>query len=154
MVAPGGRELLTMAATAATHTAPSGELTHKQILTILSGLMLGMFLASLDQMIVSTAIRTIGDDLNGLAAQAWVTTAFLITSTIATPLYGKLSDIYGRKPIFMIGIVIFLIGSALSGLSQNMGMLILFRGIQRRARLRSTRGGAGGGERLPGRVRD
>jgi len=130
MVAPGGRELLTMAATAATHTAPSGELTHKQILTILSGLMLGMFLASLDQMIVSTAIRTIGDDLNGLAAQAWVTTAFLITSTIATPLYGKLSDIYGRKPLFLFAIVVFILGSALCGLSTSMYMLAGFRAFQ------------------------
>ncbi|MGH3491990.1 MAG: MFS transporter, partial [Sciscionella sp.] len=97
--------------------ARPGELTHKQILTILSGLMLGMFLAALDQMIVSTAIRTIGDDLHGLAAQAWVTTAFLITSTIATPLYGKLSDIYGRKPLFLFAIVVFIVGSALCGLS-------------------------------------
>ncbi|HJQ42463.1 MAG TPA: MFS transporter, partial [Jatrophihabitantaceae bacterium] len=72
-------------------TEPGG-LSHKQIMTILSGLMLGMFLAALDQTIVSTAIRTIGDDLNGLSVQAWVTTAFLITSTISTPLFGKLSD--------------------------------------------------------------
>ena len=107
-----------------------GELTHKQILTILSGLMLGMFLASLDQMIVSTAIRTIGDDLHGLAAQAWVTTAFLITSTIATPLYGKLSDIYGRKPLFLFAITIFIIGSALCGLATSMYMLAAFRAFQ------------------------
>jgi EmrB/QacA subfamily drug resistance transporter len=130
MVAPGGKELLIMAATAATDTAPTGELTHKQILTILSGLMLGMFLASLDQMIVSTAIRTIGDDLNGLAAQAWVTTAFLITSTIATPLYGKLSDIYGRKPLFLFAITVFILGSALCGLSTSMYMLAGFRAFQ------------------------
>jgi EmrB/QacA subfamily drug resistance transporter len=108
----------------------SDELTHKQILTIVSGLMLGMFLASLDQMIVSTAIRTIGDDLHGLAAQAWVTTAFLITSTIATPLYGKLSDIYGRKPLFLFAITIFVIGSALCGLSTSMYMLAAFRAFQ------------------------
>jgi EmrB/QacA subfamily drug resistance transporter len=122
-----------MAVTAASHgSAPelSGELNHKQILTILSGLMLGMFLASLDQMIVSTAIRTIGDDLNGLSAQAWVTTAFLITSTIATPLYGKLSDIYGRKPLFLFAITIFIIGSALCGLSTSMYMLAGFRAFQ------------------------
>ena len=78
-----------------------GELTHRQILTILVGLLLGMFLAALDQNVVSTAIRTIADDLGGLSQQAWATTAFLITSTIATPLYGKLSDIYGRKPFFL-----------------------------------------------------
>src|SRR5438093_13708208 len=110
-------------------TAPAGgaQLSHRQILEVLSGLMLGMFLAALDQTIVATAIRTIGDDLHGLSAQAWVTTAFLITSTIATPLYGKLSDIYGRKPLFMIAITIFLVGSALCGLAQNMYMLAVFR---------------------------
>jgi EmrB/QacA subfamily drug resistance transporter len=114
----------------ATVPAPSGALTHKQILTVLTGLLLGMFLAALDQMIVATAIRTIGDDLNGLSAQAWVTTAFLITSTISTLLYGKLSDIYGRKPMFMIAITIFIAGSALCGLAQNMYMLAAFRAFQ------------------------
>jgi EmrB/QacA subfamily drug resistance transporter len=107
-----------------------GALTHKQILTILSGLILGMFLAALDQTIVATAIRTIGDDLNGLSLQAWVTTAFLITSTIATPLFGKLSDIYGRKPFFMLAISIFIVGSALCGLAQSMYMLAAFRAFQ------------------------
>ena len=94
-----------------------GALSHRQILTILSGLVLGMFLAALDQTIVSTAIKTIGNDLHDLQAQAWVTTAFLITSTIAAPLFGKLSDIYGRKRLFMIAIVIFVVGSALCGLA-------------------------------------
>src|SRR5438309_4091385 len=108
----------------------SGGLSHRQILTILSGLMLGMFLAALDQTIVSTAIRTIGDDLNGLSVQAWVTTAFLITSTISTPLFGKLSDIYGRKPFYMLAISIFIVGSALCGLAQNMYMLAAFRAFQ------------------------
>ena len=107
-----------------------GSLSHKQIMTILSGLMLGMFLAALDQTIVSTAIRTIGDDLNGLSIQAWVTTAFLITSTISTPLFGKLSDIYGRKPFFMLAITIFIIGSALCGLAQSMYELAAFRAFQ------------------------
>jgi EmrB/QacA subfamily drug resistance transporter len=112
-------------------SAPSdGGLSHKQIMTILSGLMLGMFLAALDQTIVSTAIRTIGDDLNGLSVQAWVTTAFLITSTISTPLFGKLSDIYGRKPLFMIAITIFIAGSALCGLAQSMYELAGFRAFQ------------------------
>ena len=119
-----------MSSIPATAPATDGALTHKQILTILTGLMLGMFLAALDQTIVATAIRTIGDDLHGLSAQAWVTTAFLITSTIATPLYGKLSDIYGRKPLFMIAITIFLVGSALCGLAQNMYMLAVFRAFQ------------------------
>jgi EmrB/QacA subfamily drug resistance transporter len=111
-------------------SAEAGALTHKQILTILSGLILGMFLAALDQTVVSTAIRTIGDDLNGLSAQAWVTTAFLITSTITTPLYGKLSDIYGRKPLFLMAISIFVLGSALCGLSTSMYMLAGFRAFQ------------------------
>ena len=108
----------------------SGELNHRQILTILSGLMLGMFLASLDQTIVSTAIKTIGNDLHDLSAQAWVTTAFLITSTIAAPLFGKLSDIYGRKRLFMLSIVIFVAGSALCGLAQSMYELAAFRAFQ------------------------
>jgi EmrB/QacA subfamily drug resistance transporter len=121
-----------MSATAAAATAPSdsGGLSHKQILTILSGLILGMFLAALDQMIVSTAIRTIGDDLHGLSVQAWVTTAFLITSTIATPLMGKLSDIYGRKPLFMLAITIFIVGSALCGVAHSMYQLAAFRAFQ------------------------
>ena len=119
-----------MAATTAAVPDTDGGLSHKQILTILSGLMLGMFLAALDQTIVATAIRTIGDDLNGLSAQAWVTTAFLISSTIATPLFGKLSDIYGRKPFFMLAIVIFIVGSALCGLAQSMYELAAFRAFQ------------------------
>ncbi len=116
-----------------TVTAPStadGALTHRAILSILSGLMLGMFLAALDQTIVATAIRTIGDDLHGLSVQAWVTTAFLVTSTITTPLYGKLSDIFGRKPLFMFAISIFILGSALCGLSRSMYMLAAFRAFQ------------------------
>jgi len=107
-----------------------GALSHRQILTILSGLVLGMFLAALDQTIVSTAIKTIGNDLHNLTAQAWVTTAFLITSTIAAPLFGKLSDIYGRKRLFMLAIVIFVAGSALCGLATSMYELAAFRAFQ------------------------
>jgi EmrB/QacA subfamily drug resistance transporter len=107
-----------------------GALSHRQILTILSGLVLGMFLAALDQTIVSTAIKTIGNDLHDLQAQAWVTTAFLITSTIAAPLFGKLSDIYGRKRLFMLAIVIFVAGSALCGLATSMYELAGFRAFQ------------------------
>ena len=77
--------------------------------------MLGMFLAALDQTVVSTAIRTIADDLHGYDLQAWATTAFLITSTIATPLYGKLSDIYGRRPFYLFAIGVFVVGSMLCG---------------------------------------
>ncbi len=113
---------------------PSGptmpDLSHRQILTILTGLMLGMFLAALDQTIVASAIRTIGDDLHGLSIQAWVTTAYLITSTISTPLYGKLSDIYGRRPLFLIAITLFLIGSAASAFATSMYMLAAFRAFQ------------------------
>lgn len=120
-----------MATTTAPVSAPTdGSLSHKQIMTILSGLMLGMFLAALDQTIVSTAIRTIGDDLNGLSIQAWVTTAFLITSTISTPLFGKLSDIYGRKQFFMLAISIFIVGSALCGIATSMYELAAFRAFQ------------------------
>jgi EmrB/QacA subfamily drug resistance transporter len=107
-----------------------GALSHRQILTILSGLVMGMFLAALDQTIVSTAIKTIGNDLHDLQAQAWVTTAFLITSTIAAPLFGKLSDIYGRKRLFMLAIVIFVAGSALCGLATSMYELAGFRAFQ------------------------
>jgi len=110
--------------------APSAEFTHRQILTILAGLMMGMFLAALDQTIMATATRTIADDLHGFDLQAWATTAFLITSTISTPLYGKLSDIYGRRPFFLFAIGIFIVGSMLCGLSQNMYELAAFRAIQ------------------------
>jgi MFS family permease len=107
-----------------------GALSHREIVTILVGLMLGMFLAALDQTIVATSIRVIADDLDGFSLQAWATTAFLITSTISTPLYGKLSDIYGRKPFFLFAIAIFIAGSALCGISQNMYELAAFRAIQ------------------------
>ena len=109
---------------------PSVNITHRQILTILIGLLMGMFLAALDQTIVTTAMRTIADDLSGFSLQAWATTAFLITSTISTPLYGKLSDIYGRKPFFLFAIAIFIVGSALCGLAQSMYELAGFRALQ------------------------
>jgi EmrB/QacA subfamily drug resistance transporter len=109
---------------------PVVTLTHRQIMIIFSGLMLGMFLAALDQTIVGTALPTIVNSLHGLNHMSWVVTAYLLTSTISTPLYGKLSDQFGRKGIFQFAIVVFLIGSALSGLSQNMLELIAFRGIQ------------------------
>lgn len=105
-------------------------LSHHEIVPILIGLMMGMFLAALDQTIVATSIRTIGDELNGLSLQAWVTTAYLITSTITTPLYGKLSDIYGRKPLFIWAISFFIGGSLLSAFASSMGMLAFFRAVQ------------------------
>ncbi|MFJ8010844.1 MDR family MFS transporter [Streptomyces fagopyri] len=115
---------------AGTGEAPRTGYTHQQIMVILSGLLLGMFLAALDQTVVSTAIYKIGESLNGLTAQAWVTTAFLITSTIATPMYGKLSDQYGRKPFFLFAIAVFITGSALCTLSTSMYMLAAFRAFQ------------------------
>lgn len=115
---------------AATDPDHTGEYTHRQIVTILSGLMLGMFLGALDQTIVSTSIRTISDDLNGLSMQAWVTTAYLITATITTPIYGKLGDNYGRKKLFMFAITVFIIGSALCSFAQSMPQLAAFRAFQ------------------------
>ena len=108
----------------------SGAFTHRQIVTILAGLMLGMFLAALDQTVVSTAIRIIADDLQGYDLQAWATTAFLITSTITTPLYGKLSDLYGRRPFYLFAIGVFVVGSMLCGLADSMYQLAAFRAIQ------------------------
>ncbi|HEY5230382.1 MAG TPA: MDR family MFS transporter [Galbitalea sp.] len=106
-------------------------MSHRQILLVIYGLMAGMFLASLDQTIVGTSIRTIADDLHGLSEQAWVTTAYLIVSTIATPIYGKLSDIFGRRPLFIIAISVFLFGSLLSAFfATSMYELAAFRAIQ------------------------
>lgn len=122
--APGGVMMATDAS-----SAPIAY-SHRQILAVFSGLLLGMFLGALDQTVVATAIRTIADDLNGYALQAWVTTAYLITATLATPLYGKLSDIYGRKPYFMFAITVFLIGSVLCTFSTSMYMLAAFRALQ------------------------
>ena len=96
------------------------EFTHRQIITVLIGLMMGMFLAALDQTIMATATRTIADDLDGFNLQAWATTAFLITSTISTPLYGKLSYIYGRLPFYLVAITVFFLGSVLCALAGPM----------------------------------
>ncbi|MDP9028200.1 MAG: MFS transporter, partial [Actinomycetota bacterium] len=115
---------------ATARTTVSAEMTHRQILFVIFGLMAGMFLSALDQTVVGTSIRTIADDLNGLSQQAWVTTAYLIVSTIATPIYGKLSDIFGRRPLFIIAIVLFLIGSIASGFSTSILELAGFRAIQ------------------------
>ncbi len=109
---------------------PVKEHTHKEIMVILGGLMTGMLLAALDQTIVSTALKSIVEDFNGLNHYTWVVTAYLLTSTASTPLYGKISDIYGRRVVFQFAIVTFLIGSFLAGASQNMTELIGFRAIQ------------------------
>ena len=92
--------------------------------------MLGMFLGALDQTIVSTSIRTIADDLHGLSVQAWVTTAYLITATITTPIYGKLGDLFGRKKLFMFAITVFVLGSALCSFASSMYQLAAFRAFQ------------------------
>jgi MFS family permease len=111
-------------------TPEQAKAEHRRILAVLFALMLGMILASLDQTIVSTALPTIAGDLHGLNHLAWVVTSYLLTLTISTPLWGKLGDLYGRKKLFQAAIVIFLIGSALAGLSQSMLQLIVFRAVQ------------------------
>jgi EmrB/QacA subfamily drug resistance transporter len=106
------------------------EHTHKEIMVILGGLMTGLLLAALDQTIVSTALKSIVEDFNGLNHYTWVVTAYLLTSTASTPLYGKISDIYGRRVVFQFAIVTFLIGSFLAGASQDMTQLIATRALQ------------------------
>ncbi len=102
----------------------------REILIVLPGLLLALIIAMLDQLVVSTALPRIVGDLGGLNHLSWVVTAYVLASTITTPLYGKLGDLYGRKRLLMIAIVIFLIGSALSGLSHTMDQLIAFRAMQ------------------------
>ncbi|WP_414942471.1 MDR family MFS transporter [Amycolatopsis sp. cmx-11-51] len=102
----------------------------RAVVTILTGLMLGMFLGALDTMIMASALRTVADQLQGLTLQAWVSTAYLVTLTISAPLYGKLSDIYGRKRLYIIAIVLFLAGSVLCGLSQSIYQLAGARAVQ------------------------
>ncbi|MDX6572857.1 MAG: hypothetical protein QOC86_2013 [Gaiellales bacterium] len=118
----------------ATAAAPAGEsdapLAGRALATVFAALMLGMFLAALDQTIVSTALPTIVGDLGGLNHLSWVVTSYLLASTVSTPIYGKLGDMYGRKPVFLAAIVIFLAGSMLAGLSQTMAELIGFRFLQ------------------------
>ena len=104
--------------------------THREIMVILGGLMTGLLLAALDQTIVSTALKSIVEDFNGLNHYTWVVTAYLLASTASTPLYGKISDIYGRRPVFQFAIVTFLLGSFLAGASQNMSQLIATRALQ------------------------
>jgi len=114
--------------TALSTTAP--RMTHRQILLVFSGLMLGLLLAALDQTIVATALPTIVGELGGLEQLSWVVTAYLLTSTASAPLYGKVSDLYGRKVVFQFAITVFLLGSVLAGVSQTMEQLIAFRAIQ------------------------
>src|SRR4051812_21341162 len=109
--------------TATSQPAPP-QLAHRQILVVFSGLVLVMLLAALDSTIVSTALPRIVSELGGLEHLAWVVTAYLLAQTIVTPVYGKLGDLYGRKIVLQSAIVLFLVGSALCGLSQNMTQLI------------------------------
>ena len=104
--------------------------SRREVRIVFAGLMLALALASLDQNIVAVALPQIVSDLGGLHHLSWVVTSFLVTSTATTPLYGKLSDIYGRKPLFIIAIVVFLIGSCLCGISRSMTELVVYRGIQ------------------------
>ena len=115
---------------AAAASTISGVMTHRQIMLVLVGLMSGMFLSALDQSVVGAAMRTIADDLQGLELQAWVTTAYLITSTISTPIYGKLGDIFGRRKLFIIAITIFIFGSLLCGTAADMFQLAAWRAVQ------------------------
>lgn len=117
------------------HASARGEftapvLTHRQILTVVSGLMVGMFLAALSQTVVATATRVIADELHALTAQAWITTAYLITATIVTPLYGKLSDIFGRKSVYLVAIGLFTLGSMLCGIAGSIYELGAYRAVQ------------------------
>ncbi|MGH9063473.1 MAG: MDR family MFS transporter [Acidimicrobiales bacterium] len=120
----------TLSTTAPPPPPPAGQLSHRRVLIIFGGLMLGMLLAALDQTIVATALPTIVGHLGGVKQLSLVVTAYLITSTVCTPLFGKVSDLVGRKPLFILAIVVFLVGSVLSGLSQTMGQLVLFRALQ------------------------
>src|SRR5471030_3198700 len=109
---------------------PVLDLGHRRVLIIIGALMLGMFLAALDQTIVSTALPTIVADLHGASHLSWIVVAYLLAATVSTPLWGKLGDQYGRKVFFQAAIVVFLVGSVLSGLSHSMVELIAFRAVQ------------------------
>src|SRR5215211_6054170 len=115
----------------ALHSPPmQSELSTRQVHIISGGLLLALLLATLDSTIVATALPTIVGEMGGLTHLSWVVTAYLLAQTVTTPLYGKLGDLYGRKKVVQVAIVIFLIGSALCGLAQSMTQLIVFRAIQ------------------------
>ena len=109
---------------------PGYQFTIGRVLAIYSGLMVALLLAALDQTIVATALPKVVSDLGGITQYTWVFTAYMLGSTVTVPLYGKLGDVYGRKPLFIVAIVIFLVGSALCGLSQNLWELVIFRAVQ------------------------
>jgi MFS family permease len=123
---PKGRSL---SADTATETTPP-KFSHRETVVIIGGLMLGMFLAALDQTIVATALPRMAADLRGVAHLSWVVSAYLLTSTAVTPIYGKLSDLYGRKRLLQLAIVLFVLTSLLCGLATDMTQLIVFRALQ------------------------
>ncbi len=112
------------------HTPPGYRYSIGRILAIYSGLMVTLLLAALDQTIVATALPRIVSDLGGITQYSWVFTAYMLTSTVTVPLYGKLGDVCGRKNLFLFAIVVFLIGSTLCGLAQSMTQLVIFRAVQ------------------------
>ncbi len=120
----------TSATSATGEVLNSAGLTHRQVLLCFTGLLTGMFLASLDSTIVNTALPTIVGDLGGLSKISWVSSGYLLTSTAATPLFGKIGDLYGRKKLFVVSVVLFIIGSLLSGIAQTMTQLIGARAVQ------------------------
>src|SRR4051794_8304160 len=113
-----------------TRRTEAGELGRRRFALTFGGLLLAMLLASLDQTIVATALPTIVGDLGGLDQLSWVVTAYLLGATVSMPLWGRASDLYGRKGLFLAAIVVFLAGSALSGAAQSLGELIGFRALQ------------------------
>jgi EmrB/QacA subfamily drug resistance transporter len=130
VAAPAAKAFDSMSESPPPTQAPFQPLTGRQLATVIAGLMLALMLASLDQNIVATALPRIVGDLGGLSHLSWVVTAFVLASTISTPLYGKLSDMFGRKRLFHVSIAVFLLGSILCGLAQSMTQLIAFRAIQ------------------------
>src|SRR5215469_5746305 len=129
-MAPKGTDITTFASSAGTPEVSSMGFTHREILSVLYGVLLGMMMAALDSTIVTTALPRIATDLDGFLHLSWVVTAYLLTNTAAAPIYGKLSDLYGRRRLLQFAIVVFTLGSAACGLAQNMGMLIAARVCQ------------------------
>src|SRR6202162_6418174 len=112
-------------------TKPPGyRFTIGRVLAIYAGIMVPLLLAALDQTIVATALPKVVSELGGLSSYSWVFTAYMLAATVTVPIYGKLGDIHGRRPLFLVAITVFLVGSALCGLAQNMPELVVFRAIQ------------------------
>ena len=142
---PAATDPVTVAAPPSSDDPAGGYLSHKQILVVMGGLMAGMFLAALDQSIVGVALPKITSDLGGLDKLSWVVTAYLLTSTAATPLWGKISDLYGRRPMFQSAIVVFLIGSIICGFASPISDALNISGIDIMIVGRAVQGLGGGG---------